>query len=196
MSTRIDYSAEEWTAISTAPQAARLFMGLAIAAAESAVVNQPVAVGQGTASAADVPELIKVVINSIRCGAGQPLLQDGLSNDRVKYALLNTVTTAVRAVEHRSPVEVEAFKAWLACVAAKVSRTSKDQSRLIDGRHSGGEPDDVRQLADVLAVGARHTRHLGPQNSRAPSTRSSLPRRSVASSTFDASTVAFVGRFR
>ena len=61
-------------------------MGMAISNARSAVANESVAVGRdaNAAAAADVPELIRVVLNGIRCGAGRPTLQNGLSNDRAK----------------------------------------------------------------------------------------------------------------
>ena len=183
VSTRIDYTAEEWAAISTAPEATRLFMGMAISKSRSGVANEPVAVGRdaNAAAAADVPELIRAVLNGIRCGAGRPTLQNGLSNDGVKDVLLSTVKTAVSAVEHKSPVEVEAFKAWLACVAAKVSRTGRDQSPPVDGRNTGRELEGVQQLADVLAVGARQPRHLGALNFRAAGTAAASMRRSMAS---------------
>jgi len=177
VSTRIDYTAEEWNAISAAPQAARLFMAMASSAELNAGIGLSTAIApdSSTATVPEVPELIRTVLNGICVGVPGPMPADGSSKDRVKDALLNTVKTAVRAVEHRSPAEVEPFKAWLACVAAKASRTSQEQSGLMDGGRRG-EAEGVQLLADVLAVSTVIARTSTPSPGQAAARATPLSR--------------------
>jgi len=156
VSTRIDYTAEEWGAISAAPHAARQYMRTADSLAESSGAIEPVSVGEETAAAAatDVPELIRGVVDSIRCGANPAVVQGGLETDRDKQVLLATIKAAVRAIELRSPVEVEPYKAWLASTAAKALRTSGARNPL-ERQRSQDELEEFGQLAEVLAVAVR-----------------------------------------
>ena len=162
MSTRIDYTAEEWSAISAAPHAARLYMKTANSLAESSAAIEPASVGQKAAAAAavDVPELIRGVVDSIKCGAGPAVVQGGPATDRDRQVLLATIKAAVRAIELRSPVEVEPYKAWLASAAAKALRTSGASNPLIERQRSQNELEEFGQLAEVLAVGVRQTPNM------------------------------------
>jgi hypothetical protein len=182
VSTRIDYTAEEWGAISTAPHAAQLYVRMANSLAESSAAIEPVLVGQENTApaAADVPELIRGVVDSIRCGAGRAVVQGGLATDRDKQVLLATIKAAVRAIELRSPVEVEPYKAWLASAAAKALRTSGPRNPLSDRQRSQGQLEEFRPLADVLAVGARQTAHLVPLSRSADSSATRVRRQATA----------------
>jgi hypothetical protein len=174
VSSRLDYTAEEWNAISAAPHAAQLYMTMASSNGASCAVIEPISAGHDTTTSpvTDAPELIRGVVDSIRSGAGLGVLQAGLASDRAKQVLLATIKAAVRAIELRSPVEVEPYKAWLASTAAKAVR----HGPVIDRQCSQGELEEFRQLADVLAVGARQTAPLVP-SSRGADTPGSLRRR-------------------
>jgi hypothetical protein len=97
----------------------------------------------------------------VRNGDGRPELPDVPPGDRTQTqnALIGAIKAAVRAVEGKSPSEVEAYKAWLASVAAKMSHASKEGAFVGFGGPlpSGEEEEALKQLASVLAVGTRQT---------------------------------------
>jgi hypothetical protein len=92
---------------------------------------------------------------------GRPELPDLPTGDRTqtKNALIGAVKTAVRAVENKSPSEVEGYKTWLAAVAAKVSQASKEGGFVGRGVAllSREEEKALKQLAAVLARGKETT---------------------------------------
>jgi hypothetical protein len=160
MSTRNDYSAEEWKAISAAP----LAVGLVMVFSEP---RRPAAVGDGAADVGraisrstfrDAPEIAKVLAELAKTQGGRADLA-GLptgSRARTQDTLIAIVGTAVRAVETKSPGEVEPFKTWLASVAAKVLHsTKKPGAAPVNGAPvEGDEQDTIDRLADVLAARA------------------------------------------
>jgi hypothetical protein len=157
MSTKNDYSAEEWKAISGAPVAAGLFITLSDASGPVGIAKEALAVGKAiTESAAgDAPEIVKALAETVKSGE-RPELPDVPTGDRAKTkdALIGAIRTAVGAVERKSPREVEAYKTWLASVATKVSHASKEGGFLGIGgtRVSSDEQEALNQLAEVLGV--------------------------------------------
>ena len=162
MSTKTDYSVAEWKAISGAPVAAGLFLTLADASAPAGVDKEAMAVGWAIARSAlgDAPEIVRALAESVKGGGGRPELPDLPTGDRTqtKKALIGAVKTAVRAVENKSPSEVEGYKTWLAAVAAKVSQASKEGFVGIGGALLSREEEEaLKQLAAVLARGKATT---------------------------------------
>ena len=163
MSTRTDYSAEEWKAISAAPVAAGLLVTLADPSGPVGIAKEAMAVGKAITQSelGDAPEIVKALAEAVKSGGGRPELPDVPTGDRAetKNALIAAIKTAVRTVESKSPGEVEAYKKWLASVAAKVSQASKEGGFLGVGGTlvSADEEGALKQLADVLGVGARRT---------------------------------------
>jgi hypothetical protein len=161
MSTKADYSPDEWKAISGAPVAAGLLVTLADASGPVGVAKEALAVGKAIAhsSLGDAPEIVKALAENVKSGAGRPELPDVPTGDRTqtKNALIGAIKTAVKAVESKSPAEVEPFKAWLASVAAKVSQASKEGGFLGFGGTlvSPEEDEALKQLSDVLGISAR-----------------------------------------
>jgi hypothetical protein len=157
MSTKSDYSAEEWKAISGAPVAAGLFVALADASGPVGAAREALAVGQAISQAAsgDTPEVVKSLAENVK-SAGRPVLPDVPAGDRAQTrdALIGTIKTAVQAVESKSPAEAEAYKSWLTSVATKVSRASKEGGFLGFGGTpvSKSEEEALKQLADVLGT--------------------------------------------
>jgi hypothetical protein len=160
MSTKTHYSEADWKAIASAPVAAGLFLTLSDARGPVGLANEALAVGKAIARTAsgDAPEIVKVLAAQVKQEGGRPELPDMPSGDRAETqsALLAGLRTAVRAVESKSPGEVEAYKTWLASVTAKVAQASKEGGRLgIGGTPvSPEEQEALRLLADVLGVGA------------------------------------------
>lgn len=167
MSTRDDYSADEWTAISAAPVAAGLVFVLSdVRGGIGGTPDTPVvpsAILQSTWSGA--PEIVTVLIENVKRGAGHPELPELPRSDRAhaKEALIGTVRTAVRVIERKSPAEAELFKAWLASVAARVCHAGQPRG---GGAHvSRDKQDTIDRLAVVLGV-TRATRGTVQRNPR------------------------------
>ena len=158
MSTKTDYSVDEWKAISGAPVAAGLFITLSDPSGPVGIAKEALAVGKAItdSAAGDAPEIVKSLAEIVKSGAGRPELPDVPAGDRAKTkdALIGAIRAAVGAIERKSPGEVEAYKTWLASVAAKVSQASKEGGFVGIGgtRVSSDEQQALNQLADILGV--------------------------------------------
>ena len=178
MSTRNDYSVDEWKVIAAAPAAAGLAITLSDGARLVQATSGAAVVGRAIARSAvgDAPEIVKVLAARVKSGNGQADLPEMPVDDRrrTRDALISIVRRAVRTVETRSPDEVEPFKTWIASVAAKVFHSAKAASSPAVGGTpiSGDEQDAITRLAEVLC--ARRAR-------QAASASDSQPARSVRS---------------
>jgi alkylated DNA nucleotide flippase Atl1 len=78
MSTKNDYSTEEWKAIAAAPVVAGLFITLSDVSGLVGTTKEAMAVGRAiTESAASTaPEVVKSVAESVRSAGGRPVLPD------------------------------------------------------------------------------------------------------------------------
>ena len=158
MSTRNDYSAEEWKAIAAAPVVAGLFITLSDASGLVGTAKEAMAVGRAiTESAAStVPEIVKSVADSVRSAGGRPELPDIPKVDRaqMKTRLITHLKAAASAVEAKSPSEGAAYKAWLLSIATNVSQAAKEGGFLgIGGTQvSTEEHEALTQLAQALGV--------------------------------------------
>ena len=161
MSTKNDYSADEWKAISGAPMAAGLFITLSDASGPVGIAKEALAVGKAITDSAqgEAPEVVKALAEAVKSGGERPALPDLPMGDRAKTkdALIGTLKTAVGAIERKSPGEVDAYKTWLASVAAKVAQASKEGGFLgIGGTPvSRAEQEGLEKLADILGVNVR-----------------------------------------
>jgi hypothetical protein len=158
MSTRNDYSAEEWKAITAAPVVAGLFITLSDASGLVGTAKEAMAVGRAiTESAAgSSPEIVKSLAESVRSAGGRPELPDIPRGDRaqVQSTLITNLKAAATAVASKSPSEVDAYKSWLLSVATKVSHASKEGGFLGFGGTdvSDAEREGLKQLAEALGV--------------------------------------------
>ena len=156
MSTKNDYSAEEWKAIASAPVAAGMFITLADTSGPVGIAKEAMAVGRAITDAAQgqTPEIVKSIATSMKDN-GRPETPDiPMMSNRAnsKLALTNTIKSAVDAVERHSPAEVEPYKAWLAAVAKKVAEASKEGGFLGIGGTlvSQKEEEALKELDAVL----------------------------------------------
>jgi hypothetical protein len=156
MSTKKDYSADEWKAITGAPVAAGMFVALSDTSGPIGIAKEALAVGKAIADSArgDAPEIVKSLAESVKAGGGRPELPEVPTGDptRTKDALIGTLKSAVGAVERKSPSEATAYKTWLTSVATKVSEASREGGFLGMGGTtvSRSEEDALNQLAEVL----------------------------------------------
>jgi hypothetical protein len=146
-----DYSDAEWKAISAAPAAAAMAMtlfdlGHSTGDAEHASVIANVV----AAELPSAPEIVKAVAERFNGGGASelPTPQEG-NHVHTRDALIATVRIAVRAVEIKSPTEVEGFKAWLASVAAKVCHATSPGEGTQVSRY---RQDTIERLAEILAA--------------------------------------------
>jgi hypothetical protein len=161
MSTKTDYSVDEWKAIASAPVAAGLLVTLSDASGVVGTAKEAMAVGNAIVQSAsgDAPEIVKSLAETVKSGQGRPELPD-VPKDRAqaRNALIGAIKTAVHAVEVKSPREVDGYKAWLVSVASKVSEASKEGTFFGFGGKlvSAEEEEALKQLNDVLGIGTRH----------------------------------------
>jgi hypothetical protein len=158
MSTKNDYGAEEWKAIAGAPVAAGLYITLSDASGPLGIAKEAMAVGKAItdSAAADAPEIVKALAESIKTAGGRPELPDVPKTDRsqMKVALIGVLQNALSAVAQKSPAEAESYKAWLMSVAGKVAQASKEGGFLGFGGEvvSADEQEALNQLASALGT--------------------------------------------
>jgi hypothetical protein len=168
MSTKADYTAEEWKAISGAPVATGLLVTLADASGPVGIAKEAMAVGKAIIQSAsgEAPEIVRTLAETVKSGEVRPELPDIPKGDRTqtKNALIGLVKTAVRTVETKSPGEVEGFKAWLVSVAAKVAQASKEGGFLGFGGTlvSGEEEEALEHLNSLLGISPRGATRSAP----------------------------------
>jgi hypothetical protein len=165
MSTKADYSVEEWKAIAGAPVAAGLLMTLSDVSGPAGIAKEVLAAGNAIAHSAsgDAPEVVKALAENVKSSGGRPVMPDVPTGNQTqtKTALIGIIKTAVRAVETKSPGEVEGYKALLASVAAHAAQASKGGGFFGIGGTcvSADEQEALMQLADILAVSAAAPRY-------------------------------------
>jgi lipid-binding SYLF domain-containing protein len=182
MSSRDDYSVDDWKAISTAPAAAGLAILLSDRARSIGIAEALVIVGEviGHSALRDVPEIVKVLVESIRRQNGRPDRPELSTGHREEAmtALIGIVQAAVHAVATQSPAEGEPFKTWLAAVAARAFHAA--EAKALSGANftSASHPDQqtIDRLADVLGVSA------GGGVGSAPRTKSAVAARMLSQS--------------
>jgi hypothetical protein len=161
MSTKIDYSAEEWKAISGAPVAAGMFITLSDASGLVGIAKEAMAVGTAISQSAsgDAPEIVKALAENVKRGGGRPEMPDVPAGDRAqaKLALIGAIQTAVRAVERKSPGEADGYKTWLKSVAARVAHAAKEGGFFGVGGTlvSKEEEEALSQLTEILGTSRR-----------------------------------------
>jgi hypothetical protein len=152
MSTMNDYSAAEWTAISTAPGAVGLALTLSDFGRSTADADETTMPARAiTGELLKAPEIVRAVAERFSAGGRPepPVLQED-KPVHSREALIATVRSAVRAIEMKSPTEVEAFKAWLASFAAKLCHATGPGGGGTQVSHERQQTID--RLAEVLAV--------------------------------------------
>jgi hypothetical protein len=159
MSTKSDYGAEEWKAITGAPVLSGLFITLADASGPVGIVKEAMAVGKAitdSAGAGNTPEIVKALAESVKNAGGRPELPDVPKGDRatMKTDVLGRIMNAVTTIQAKSPAEADAFKGWLVSIAVNVALASKEGGFLGLGGTlvSKDEQDALKTLAESLGV--------------------------------------------
>lgn len=164
MSKKVDYTAEEWKAIATAPVMAGLYVSMADESRPAGIAKEAIAVGKAISDSAtgDAPEVVKSLSESVKSAGGRPELPDLPKGDRAatEQALIGGMKTAVAAVASKSSSESDAYKAWLVSVATSVSKAGKEGGFLGFGGTdvSREEENAIRHLSDALGIGGQGRR--------------------------------------
>ncbi len=158
MSTKADYSTDQWKAIADAPLAAGMLISLADMSGPIGMAKEAMAVGKAIIDSArgDAPDVVKALAASLKDGGGRPTVPDVWSGDRATTteALLDAINLAVAAVAQQSPGEVQAYKTWLVSVATKVAEASREGGFLGFGgtQVSSGEQEGLEHLRRALGL--------------------------------------------
>jgi hypothetical protein len=110
MSTKNDFSAEDWKAIMGAPVAAGLYITLSDPSGPLGITKEAMAVGKSItdSAAAGAPEIVQAIAESVKQSGGRPEFPDVPKTDpaQMKVALLGTVQNAIgiRRLSSLAPV--------------------------------------------------------------------------------------------
>jgi hypothetical protein len=167
MSTKADYSADEWKALLTAP----FMAGLAVAAASPSgpigVLREMFAVGKiltetkSQAHPSDGPhsELLQALVTDLASADGRAQIDAavlrGLGSEQAKTHALDACRALAPIVDRKaSRDEAEGVKRWLVMIAQRVAEAAKEGGLLGVGgtRVSHAEVAAIRDVASALGV--------------------------------------------
>jgi hypothetical protein len=167
MSTKTDYSADEWKALLMAP----FMAGLAVAAASPSgpigVLREMFAVGKilaETKSQAQPPggphnELLQALVADLASADGRAQIDAaglrGLGSEQAKTHALDACRALATIVDRKaSRDEAEGVKRWLVTIAQRVAEAAKEGGFLGVGgtRVSHAEVAAIRDVASALGV--------------------------------------------
>lgn len=162
MSTKADYTPEEWKSITAAPFLAGLFITMSDPSGVVGITKEAMAVGKaisesGTGSQA---EIIKSLVDSLKAGGigARPELPDIPRRDlgAARAAMAEHLQKASAAIAAKSPSEAQAYKAWLMAAAKKVAEAAKEGGFLGFGGTLVSEQEQaaIKELAGKLGVQA------------------------------------------
>jgi hypothetical protein len=164
MTTKTDFTVEEWNVIRRAPFMAALVVVAASPSGPVGVVKEMFAVGK---TLADVKlhgassDLIKAVVADLETAEARqqsaPAELQGKTPDQARTAALEACRQAAAVVEKKTkPDEAQAFKQWLVSVSQKVAEAAKEGGFLGLGgtRVSEQETSALKELTSVLGVKA------------------------------------------
>jgi hypothetical protein len=164
MTTKTDFTVEEWNVIRRAPFMAGLVVVAASPSGPIGVVKEMFAVGK---TLADVKlhgassDLIKAVVADLETAEARqqsaPAELQGKTPDQVRTSALEACRQAAAVVEKKAkPDEAQAFKQWLVSVSQKVAEAAKEGGFLGFGgtRVSEQETSALNDLASTLGVKA------------------------------------------
>lgn len=163
MSTKNDYTADEWKAITAAPFLAGLYISMSDPSGIAGITKEALAVGRaiGEAKASGSVEVVTAIADSIKAGgiSGRPELPDLPKGDvkAARAAMAEHLRSATAAIAKKSPAEADAYKAWLLAAAQKVAEAAKEGGFLGFGgtRVSAEEQAALADLGSTLGISAQ-----------------------------------------
>lgn len=158
MSTKADYTTEEWNSIAAAPFLAGLFISMSDPSGIAGVTKEALAVGRSLADpkAAGDTEVLTSLAESLKAGgfSGRPQMPDLPKGDKAaaRAAMIRHIQAASAAIASKSPAEAEAYKSWLVAAAQSVAEAAKEGGFLGIGgtRVSEEEQSALKELSSAL----------------------------------------------
>jgi hypothetical protein len=160
MSTKNDYTPDQWKAIAAAPVLAGLYITISDASGLVGITKEAMAVGQAITGAAEASasELVKSLGESVKTAGGRPELPEIPRKNpaETKAAILKQLQEARAAVASKSAAEAEEYSKWVLSVAKSVAEASKEGGFLGFGgtKVSAEEEAGLRELSAGLGVTA------------------------------------------
>jgi hypothetical protein len=161
VSTKTDYSAEEWKLVLKAP----LMAGLAVVAASPSgplgVLREMFAVGKlvaDTRTQAGANELLRALVSELSAPDARGQIDAaelrGLPPEQLRARALETCRTVAALVDRKAPGEAEEVKRWLLGIAQRTAEAAKEGGFLGFGgvQVSETETGAIRDVARALGV--------------------------------------------
>jgi hypothetical protein len=159
VTTKADYTAEEWELLTRAPA----MVGMAIVAASPSgpvgVVKEMAAIGRALGEASQLDEtntLISAIVADFKAGHRPAGLTEQVQNvEEIKASALQTCRDVVTLLTRKAPApEAEGFKRWLMTAAQRVAEAAKEGGFLGIGgvRVSEAEQATLAEMAEALGV--------------------------------------------
>jgi hypothetical protein len=161
MTTKADYTAEEWEVLMRAPAAVGMAIVTASPSGPIGVVKEMVAVGSvlgETSPAGDSNTLISAIVADFKAGYRPASLPAQAQNiEEIKARALQTCREVTELLARKAPApEAEGVKRWLMTAAQRVAEAAKEGGFLGIGgtRVTAAEQAVVAEIAGVLGVTA------------------------------------------
>jgi hypothetical protein len=161
MTTKADYTAEEWELLMRAPFMAAMAIVAASPSGPIGMIKEMFAVGrvlvEGTGEG-ETNELISALVAEVKAGHRPAAATESLRSIEAAKALgLNTCREVAALLARKAPTaEAEGFKRWLLTAAQRVAEASKEGGFLGIGgvRVSDAEKAALAEVASALEVPA------------------------------------------
>jgi hypothetical protein len=160
MSTKADYTPDQWKAIAAAPVLAGLYITISDASGLVGITKEAMAVGKAisTAAATSPSELVKSLGESVKAAGGRPEMPELPRRNaaETKSAIMKVLQEAKAAVATQSPAEADEYTKWVLSVAKSVAEASKEGGFLGFGgmQVSADEEASLKELSGGLGVNA------------------------------------------
>lgn len=130
MSSKSDYSAEEWSLLAKSPFMTGLIVSLASPSGITGVLSESLVVSKALIAASESqPEhtLLKDLVEDIKATKGQIAKAEGLTPMNAKTAAPQSLQQAAALLSQKAtPEEATAFKAWLKDIAKQSAEAAKE----------------------------------------------------------------------
>jgi hypothetical protein len=161
MTTKADFTVEEWNQIRRAPFMAGLALVAASPSGPFGVVKEMFAVGKMLAEAkaqGSSNDLVKALVADLEAGAREqsaPAELQGKGPDQLRSFAIESCRQAAAVIEKKAkPEEAQGFNQWLVSVGQKVSEAAKEGGFLGFGgtQVSEQEAATIKELSTALGV--------------------------------------------
>jgi hypothetical protein len=159
MTTKADYTAEEWELLTRGPFMAAMAVVAASPSGPIGVIKELSAVGKALQEASQSGEtnaLINALVSNVKAGyRPSGTVEPGQRPEEIKDLALKTCQEVAALLAHKAPApEAEGFKRWLLTVAQQAAEAAKEGGFLGIGgvRISAAEQAVLAELAGRLGI--------------------------------------------